>query len=114
MTCQRCNGTGWLFYEDDPSPAGVSLSPGMMTFIDPCPDCMEKGICPKCGGVLGEADDDGNCKCTACDYDSKVAEAAGPIYDEIDDPYDGEDMPDWEPAVSPEEVEADVRRILGK
>lgn len=89
MTCTRCNGTGWLFYEDSPSPAGVSLAPGAMSFADPCPDCLEQGICPACGNPLGEPyNDDNDCRCE-CGYDSEAACDAGPVYDERDLDTDG-------------------------
>lgn len=55
--CTHCDGTGMLTYEDDPSPAGVGLSPGTMTFEDPCPECVEKGICPRCGNMAWPDDD---------------------------------------------------------
>lgn len=46
--CQTCGGTGIACYSYDPSPAGVSLSAGSMTDCDPCSDCEEKGLCPRC------------------------------------------------------------------
>ena len=49
--CRKCNGWGGHAYDYDPSPAGVCLAPGTMTDFDPCPHCIEKGICPRCGGV---------------------------------------------------------------
>lgn len=52
MTCPKCRGTGFIAYKDDPSAAGVSLSPGYMIGTDPCPDCYEKSICPMCGQKL--------------------------------------------------------------
>lgn len=58
--CQNCKGTGQVGYNDDPSPSGVSLSPGTMVFTNPCPNCLEKGLCPGCGQTIGEHD---NCKC---------------------------------------------------
>jgi len=47
--CRKCSGTGEITYQDDPSPAGISLSGGTITYSDPCPDCTPKGRCPRCG-----------------------------------------------------------------
>ena len=55
--CQKCGGAGYTYYEYDPSPAGVALSPGTMTDADPCPDCIEKGKCPRCGKVVFSIED---------------------------------------------------------
>ena len=78
--CSKCGGTGFVVYEDDPSPSGVSLSPGTMMFSDPCPECYEKDICPRCGRQLPEesAIDDENEEydvCYGCGWDSKSGEA---------------------------------------
>ncbi|RRR75478.1 MAG: hypothetical protein EI684_04545 [Candidatus Viridilinea halotolerans] len=40
-----------MSYEDDPSPAGAGLSPGSMTFSEPCV-CIEAQRCPRCGNNL--------------------------------------------------------------
>ena len=47
--CERCNGSGFIEYQDDPS--GL---PGLfaMTFTDVCPECLDKGLCPQCGTEL--------------------------------------------------------------
>lgn len=50
--CTHCEGEGGSVSYYDPSPAGVSLSPGYMVDWDPCPHCTEKGICPRCGADL--------------------------------------------------------------
>ena len=46
--CRTCRGWGTITYQDDPSPAGVGLSPGTMEFIEPCPKCVELGHCQQC------------------------------------------------------------------
>lgn len=46
--CQHCRGWGYFEWEEDPSPAGVALSPGTMTMSDPCHICVENGKCPRC------------------------------------------------------------------
>lgn len=51
------NGSGCILYDDDPSPAGISLSPGTYSYADPCP-CVEAGKCPDCGSpLIGSLDD---------------------------------------------------------
>ncbi len=49
--CKKCGGWGGHTYKYDPSPAGVSLSPGCMTDFDPCeaPGCISEGNCARCG-----------------------------------------------------------------
>jgi len=47
--CRDCHGWGGKTSYYDPSPAGVGLSPGSMADFDPCPTCVEQGICPRCG-----------------------------------------------------------------
>jgi hypothetical protein len=47
--CRTCNGWGAFYSEYDPSPAGVSLGSGTMTDVEPCRDCSEMGVCPRCG-----------------------------------------------------------------
>jgi len=49
--CRRCKGWGYFYSKYDPSPPGVSLGYGYMIDMDPCPDCLEKGVCPRCGGA---------------------------------------------------------------
>lgn len=51
-SCSHCEGNGGFYSSYDPSPSGVSLSPGSIMDWDPCPDCTEKGICPRCGNDL--------------------------------------------------------------
>jgi hypothetical protein len=46
--CSRCEGAGVLVSSYDPSPAGVSLSPGSIEETEPC-ECVELGACPRCG-----------------------------------------------------------------
>ena len=58
--CHTCGGNGITCYTYDPSPAGVCLSSGWMIDCDPCPDCLERGICPRCGEeAWGDDDFDG-------------------------------------------------------
>ena len=55
--CRHCQGWGYFEYSYDPSPAGVSLSPGTMTDSDPCHKCIEEGVCPRCGKQVFDDDD---------------------------------------------------------
>jgi hypothetical protein len=47
--CRHCSGWGMFYSYYDPSPSGVGLGIGHMIDSDPCPKCMEKGNCPRCG-----------------------------------------------------------------
>jgi len=69
--CKNCGGWGGFYGEYDPSPAGVSLSPGHMTEFDPCPECMEEGICPRCGEKVwdwNEVAEDAQGPCSNCGW----------------------------------------------
>lgn len=72
--CETCEGWGGQFYQYDPSPPGVSLSPGFMTDYDPCPDCVEAGFCPRCGHNMPEdwqMDEDDDCPICEWKYDTE-------------------------------------------
>lgn len=60
--CTRCGGWGGFWSQYDPSPAGVSLSPGSMVDFDPC-GCSEQARCPRCGSsnTIDYEDDDQPC-----------------------------------------------------
>jgi hypothetical protein len=64
------NNSGVIYLVDDPSPPGVSLSPGAYTYFDPCP-CVDSGECPWCGsrlvGVEDEYGDGCTLECSAAD-----------------------------------------------
>ena len=49
--CKHCGGYGYFMYAYDPSPAGVSLSPGYMIDVDICPECegADEPKCSLCG-----------------------------------------------------------------
>lgn len=63
-------------YYYDPSPAGVSLGGGWMEDADPCPDCIEQGLCPRCGRKCSfePAGDNDTLSCPHCEWDSQQAE----------------------------------------
>jgi len=46
--CKHCLAWGGQTYRYDPSPPGISLCAGIMEDFDPCPECIERGICPRC------------------------------------------------------------------
>jgi hypothetical protein len=50
--CKRCGGWGGFASTYDPSPSGVTLGHGVMHDFDTCPDCIDKGLCPRCGKEL--------------------------------------------------------------
>ena len=76
--CRKCDGQGGHGYYYDPSPAGVSLSSGQMFDYDPCPECVEKGICPRCGNQVWTEDDFGSdlVTCSACGWKEEDPDAA--------------------------------------
>lgn len=47
--CIECGGAGGKWYQDDPSPAGVSLPGGSYTEFWPCESCVMDVQCPRCG-----------------------------------------------------------------
>lgn len=59
--CRECRGWGMHAEKYDPSPSGVSLSPGTMTDVWPCARCIDAAAnggpcdhCPRCGIALSE------------------------------------------------------------
>ncbi|WP_422928596.1 hypothetical protein [Singulisphaera sp. PoT] len=71
--CKACGGTGGSSSAYDPSPAGVSLSPGHFYDFEPCEACAGSGICPRCGtaGLTSEErgdDSTGDGPCSACGW----------------------------------------------
>lgn len=42
--CRACDGWGSDVYDYSPAPG-----PGTIPMTDPCPHCVEKGRCPRCG-----------------------------------------------------------------
>ncbi len=64
--CQTCVGTGELVYPGDCVPYG-STTARLPDNVEPCPDCTEKGICARCGGMLADAEN-GNGPCLVCGW----------------------------------------------
>lgn len=77
--CRRCRGSGLYTFFDDPSPAGVSLAPGVMEFAEACSDCVEKGICPRCGKQVWDDDVDWPQPCPECGWVEDETEVAPSI-----------------------------------
>ena len=80
--CRKCNGLGEIVYNDDPSAAGVSLSPGSMEFSDPC-QCLEDGNCPRCGryNVSWLNAEDDMLKCPVCGWVYQSSPGCPPGWD---------------------------------
>lgn len=76
--CERCLGSGGFLGRYDPSPPGVGLSPGWFYEWDPCPDCVEKSVCPRCSASIG---DDPDVPCSKCGWleNSKEPERPRPV-----------------------------------
>ncbi len=62
--CRTCGGSEVVKYRDDPSPAGVSLSPGYMDYIEPCPGCLGRGVCGLCGTAVDPVTFERVCGCS--------------------------------------------------
>jgi hypothetical protein len=58
--CQCCNARGFTFGPGEPWFGG--------TDFDPCPDCAEKNLCPRCRKSLGENFDWDNPICPHCGW----------------------------------------------
>ena len=61
MTCETCNGTGFVQTEDN-----LMRMPENWEF---CPDCVEQGICPKCKLPLSWDAADEVYKCHYCGWE---------------------------------------------
>lgn len=49
MTCSCCGGTGWVDCD-----TAVPYGDTWVTLADrePCPDCLDRGLCPRCGEAV--------------------------------------------------------------
>ena len=68
--CRTCEGWGGKWEQYDPSPAGTEPSCGLKTRFTLCPDCMEIGMCPRCGRQARGPDDEDDVEqvCPFCKY----------------------------------------------
>lgn len=76
IECSYCEGTG--HYVDD------------LYHYGPCPECLERGYCPKCGYAISVG------RCIHCDYNAEDALALALNVWEAEhspDPYDYPDDP---------------------
>ena len=73
MECRTCHGTGQVTYSVNQSPLGSGEYWPMMMY-DPCPNCIEKGKCPKCGYYNGFENQDSPLKCVKCGWDEDKTE----------------------------------------
>ena len=67
--CRTCDGWGGEWFEFDPSPAGISLSPGTLADFEFCPDCLGLEKCARCGEVVSDwGDDEMTCPLCGADF----------------------------------------------
>lgn len=71
MVCKKCNGTGGISTMINAAPYG-SGHYWPMEDGEPCPDCVEKEICPKCDIQMDLNQIDYTLKCPKCGYNSGV------------------------------------------
>lgn len=66
-TCPTCGGTGGAVSAGCSVPYGMG-SVNLPDEFDICPDCIEEGICPRCGKqTMADQDSDAE-HCTACGW----------------------------------------------
>lgn len=70
MTCKTCGGTGGIDVLENGAPYGAGYWP--MQTGEPCPDCVEKEICPRCDRKMNLNETDYSLKCPKCGYDDGV------------------------------------------
>jgi hypothetical protein len=74
--CLHCEGWGVFA-------VSVSLSSGLLTELVPCPECVERGRCPRCAQeTLSEENEYGHC--SACGWTSGaegISEGMPPVYE---------------------------------
>ena len=72
MVCKKCNGTGEVGRYENGAPYGAGYWP--MWVPDVCSDCVEKGLCPRCGKEMKETNDTGFYRCPYCGWDETNGE----------------------------------------
>jgi len=65
MYCESCEGWGGIVEVDDPAFTLPSDIGDDSVDIDPCEDCIGKGLCPRC---LNQYDPDEDEECSFCGF----------------------------------------------
>ncbi len=73
--CRSCFGWGFYFKGIDRRYPFSHIGP-----VTPCPDCVAKGLCPRCGEALDEKRE----YCAACGWHAGHAGSEGPAVSERD------------------------------
>ena len=61
--CKACEGTGINEWQENASPHGSGYS-WNITWQEPCPECVEKDLCPHCGAAKPDA----TTTCATCNW----------------------------------------------
>jgi hypothetical protein len=90
--CRNCGGYGNHYSHYDPSPSGVGLSSGYMVDADPCQQCSDRGICPRCADDGFDAETGDHCEECGWTIESEGVpepwECSCWIWGDVYDPYD--------------------------
>ena len=60
--CRKCNAWGALYEQFDPAPNAPGH--GYILIADPCPECIEKGRCPRCADQMKPEEE----RCKRCGW----------------------------------------------
>lgn len=71
MHCESCEGWGGTVYVADPAFTLVPDIGENQVDIDPCRDCLEQGLCPRCSNSYDPEEED---NCSFCDFELGVTE----------------------------------------
>lgn len=83
--CRACNGRGGAYEPGDQVPWGSTVA-SLPDIFEPCPECVERGICPWCGdgGLTSEDRGDestGDGPCRVCGHDPLTECTPSPSFD---------------------------------
>ena len=77
--CHTCYGSGFLETRDSVPYGSTNVT---LVGEDPCPQCVEKGICPRCGKFLiFDPDNDEREICVFCKWDEKNGDPRPPDFE---------------------------------
>jgi hypothetical protein len=65
MSCDRCGGTGWITVYDWVPYGDTNVR---METAEDCPECLGRGICPRCGEEMDYEVVDQSAECDRCGY----------------------------------------------